>query len=71
MSLRLPNEGTDPYELLAEVLKKLGREKELTERLEKLHAGRPGQRGLGLMSWPDNTAGRDKSTRPKRSTWRR
>ncbi len=49
LSLRLPNEGTDPYELLAEVLKKLGREKELTERLEKLQTADPDNADLAYV----------------------
>ena len=39
----------NPYELLAEVLKKLGREKELTERLEKLRAADGANATLGYF----------------------
>jgi tetratricopeptide (TPR) repeat protein len=35
---KLSTEGTAPYELLAEVLEKLGKKEELVGRLEKLHA---------------------------------
>ena len=38
---RWPAEGTGPFELLAEVLKRLGKQKELIPRLEKLHAADP------------------------------
>ena len=42
--------GTDPYALLAEVLKKLGREKELTpQRLEKLYAAEGSNAALGCF----------------------
>lgn len=43
----LADEGTGPFDLLAEVLKKLGKEKELVGRLEKLHAARPDNIPLG------------------------
>ncbi len=43
----LSDEGTGPFDLLAEVLKKLGKEKELVARLEKLHAARPDNIPLG------------------------
>jgi tetratricopeptide (TPR) repeat protein len=43
----LISEGTVPYELLAEVLKKLGREKELLGRLEKLRQADPDNVALG------------------------
>jgi tetratricopeptide (TPR) repeat protein len=37
----LSNEGLAPYELLADLLKKLGKENELLDRLQKLHAADP------------------------------
>jgi len=37
----LTSEGSTPYQLLADVLKKLGKESELLDRLQKLHAGDP------------------------------
>ncbi len=43
----LADEGTGPFELLAEVLKKLGKQKELVGRLEKLHAAQPDNIPLG------------------------
>ena len=46
---RLATEGLDPYELLAEVLKKLGKEKELIERLENLRAAAPASVPLGYF----------------------
>ena len=47
--LRWTSEGDGPYELLAEVLKKLGKERELLPRLEKLHAARPADVPLGYF----------------------
>jgi tetratricopeptide (TPR) repeat protein len=44
---RLSTEGLGPYELLAEVLKKLGKEKELLPRLEKIYAADPQNVPLG------------------------
>jgi tetratricopeptide (TPR) repeat protein len=46
---RLAGQGLGPYELLAELLQKLGREKELLERLEKLHAAEPHNVPLGYF----------------------
>ncbi len=37
----LTSEGSTPYQLLADVLKKLGKESELLDRLQKLHAAAP------------------------------
>ena len=37
----LTSEGSAPYQLLADVLKKLGKESELLDRLQKLHAAAP------------------------------
>jgi tetratricopeptide (TPR) repeat protein len=37
----LTSEGSAPYQLLADALKKLGKENELLDRLEKLHAADP------------------------------
>jgi tetratricopeptide (TPR) repeat protein len=42
-------EGTGPYQLLAEVLKKLGREKQLAGRLEKLSAAEPANADLACF----------------------
>ncbi len=41
--------GAVPYELLAKLLTKLGKEKELLERLEKLHAAEPTNVPLGCF----------------------
>ncbi|KKL04899.1 hypothetical protein LCGC14_2611460 [marine sediment metagenome] len=43
----LADEGTGPFELLAEVLQKLGKQNELVGRLEKLHAAQPDNIPLG------------------------
>ena len=43
----LADQGMVPYETLADVLAKLGREGELLERLEKLHAAKPDNASLG------------------------
>lgn len=45
----LATEGLAPYELLAQVLKKLGKEKELIDRLEKLRAADPAGVPLGYF----------------------
>jgi tetratricopeptide (TPR) repeat protein len=45
----LAGQGLAPYELLSEVLKKLGREKELLQRLEKLRAAGPDDVPLGYF----------------------
>ena len=42
----LTSEGSMPYQLLADVLKKLGKEGELLDRLEKLHAADPSNAAL-------------------------
>jgi tetratricopeptide (TPR) repeat protein len=44
---RLHDEGTAPYEALAEVLAALGKKNELLGRLEKLRVGRPADAPLG------------------------
>jgi tetratricopeptide (TPR) repeat protein len=41
LQLRLASEGPGPYELLGELLRKLGQESQWTPRLEKLHAADP------------------------------
>jgi tetratricopeptide (TPR) repeat protein len=46
---QLPDEGTAPYELLAQVLEKLGKQAELIGRLEKLHAAQADNVALGLF----------------------
>ncbi len=45
----LKGEGTVPYEVLADVLKKLGKENELLDRLEKLRAADPANAALGYF----------------------
>jgi tetratricopeptide (TPR) repeat protein len=45
----LTTEGAVPYQLLAELLKKLGREGELLDRLQKLHAARPSNVSLSYF----------------------
>jgi tetratricopeptide (TPR) repeat protein len=45
----LADQGLGPYSLLAELLEKLGRQKELIGRLEKLHAERPQDVPLGYF----------------------
>ncbi|MGA2065329.1 MAG: tetratricopeptide repeat protein [Thermoguttaceae bacterium] len=45
----LAGQGLGPYELLAEVLQKLGRQKELFDRLEKLRAAEPKNVPLGYF----------------------
>jgi tetratricopeptide (TPR) repeat protein len=45
----LSDEGTAPYELLADLLKKLDKAKELGERLEKLRAGHPADAALSYF----------------------
>ncbi len=45
----LSNAGTVPYQLLSDVLKKLGKEGELLERLRKLHAAAPANAPLSLF----------------------
>ena len=44
---KLSSEGTAPYDLLGEVLEKLGKKDELVGRLEKLYAAEPGNIRLG------------------------
>jgi len=45
----LANEGSAPYQLLADVLKKLGKENELLDRLQKLHAADPTNASLSYF----------------------
>jgi tetratricopeptide (TPR) repeat protein len=45
----LSTEGAVPYQLLAELLKKLGRENELLDRLQKLHAAAPANVSLSYF----------------------
>lgn len=45
----LAGEGSAPYQLLAEVLKKLGKENELLARLQKLHAAAPSNAPLSYF----------------------
>jgi tetratricopeptide (TPR) repeat protein len=45
----LAGEGLSPYDLLADVLQKLGRQKELLDRLEKLRAAEPDNVPLGYF----------------------
>ena len=45
----LTSEGSAPYQLLADVLKKLGKEGELLDRLQKLHAAAPSNAPLSYF----------------------
>ncbi len=45
----LSSEGSTPYQLLADVLKKLGKESELLDRLQKLRAADPSNAVLGYF----------------------
>ena len=45
----LTSEGSAPYQLLADVLKKLGKESELLDRLQKLHAADPSNAALSYF----------------------
>ena len=45
----LTSEGSAPYQLLADVLKKLGKEGQLLDRLEKLHAAAPSNAPLSYF----------------------
>ena len=45
----LTSEGSAPYQLLADVLKKLGKENELLDRLQKLHAADPANAPLSYF----------------------
>ena len=45
----LTSEGSAPYQLLADVLKKLGKEGELLDRLQKLHAADPSNAPLSYF----------------------
>jgi tetratricopeptide (TPR) repeat protein len=45
----LAGEGTVPYQVMADVLKKLGKENELIGRLEKLHAAEPANAPLSYF----------------------
>ena len=45
----LTSEGSAPYQLLADVLKKLGKESELLDRLQKLHAAAPSNAPLSYF----------------------
>ncbi len=61
-------EGIDPYPLMAEVLKKLGREKEFAPSGWRRSMPAKGPTRPWAASWPGNTPARKNSTRPKRST---
>jgi tetratricopeptide (TPR) repeat protein len=61
----LATEGIVPYELLADVLKKLGKEKELIERLETLHAADSANIPLGyFLAGEYDKAGRTDKAEP-------